>query len=84
MVMLREVGKPRERPALSEPNIIDCLYVDGAEQRLSDDGSVLISVCWINCPIVDERRVALRVALPRGEAEKCCRSLMTLLGIRGD
>jgi hypothetical protein len=79
--MIREVGKTRERAKLTEPNIIDCLYVDGVEPRLSEDGRVVVTVKWINCPIVDERRVVCRTAMSRGEAESYCRRLMALLGI---
>jgi hypothetical protein len=79
--VIHEAGKKHTQSRLIEPTIIDCLFVDGVEPRLSEDGGVVVTIKWVDCPVVDERRVVSRTAMSRGEAESYCRRLMALLGI---
>jgi hypothetical protein len=69
-------------PPLTEPEFVECEYVSGADCYLTEDGQTVVTVAWISCPILSERRVTLRAAASRAAAEKYCRELMRVLGIK--
>jgi len=69
-------------PPLTEPEVVECEYVSGADCYLSEDGQTVITIAWISCPIVSQRRVTLRAASSRAAAEKYCREMMRVLGIK--
>jgi hypothetical protein len=71
-----------KEPPLTEPQTVECEYVSGADCYLSEDGQTVVTIAWISCPILSERRVTLRAASSRAAAEKYCRELMRVLGIR--
>jgi hypothetical protein len=72
----------RHEPELIEPDTIEMSYLSGSKSYLSDDGQTVTSIGWSVCPAMGERRLAVRAVGSRSTAERHCRQLMRLLGIK--
>jgi len=72
----------KQEPPLTEPEIIECEYLTGANCYLSEDGQSVITIGWVSCPIVSQRRITLRAAASRSSGEEYCRELMKVLDIK--
>jgi hypothetical protein len=76
------MSKDRETPLTIASIDKEPPLTSGADCYLSEDGQTVVTIAWISCPILSERRVTLRAASSRAAAEKYCRELMRVLGIR--
>jgi hypothetical protein len=69
-------------PELIEPDTIEINFVTGTKSYLSDDGQTVTSIGWYLCPGMSEKRMSARIVGSRSNAERHCRQLMRLLGIK--
>ena len=69
-------------PELNTENIFEVRYVSGVQVSSSDDGETIFAVSWVECPALHTKRISMRAAASRETAERLCRDLMELLGIK--
>jgi hypothetical protein len=79
--MQRSPLRNPNRP-LTEPEIIEVTFLTGTAIEMDEDRQVVAAVGWCDVPSQGERRVKVRVAMSRSDAEDHCRRLMAVLGIR--
>jgi hypothetical protein len=67
--------------SIGEMGVIDVQFVSGAQVFMDEDGETVISVAWVECPVLKKKHITLRAAASRETAERYCRDMMQLLGI---
>lgn len=71
-------------PPLTEPRVVDCLFVTGTAIEISPHTVRIIG--WVQLPMLggemDERRIVVRFAMPRDAAELLRDDLVGLLSRR--
>lgn len=61
---------------------LDIRYVSGVQAFMSDDGENVIAVSWVDCPVLKKKHITMRTAASVQVAERFCRDLMKILGIK--
>ena len=69
-------------PAMSEHGIMEVKYISGIQPFMDEEGETVLAVSWVECPMMNTKRITMRTAASRETAERFCRDLMKLLGIQ--